>query len=154
MVRQKETGDQGMAACHVSMGTDPRVSDYCLASYQLGSSTHYPGARSRTLAFFQSYRYSIVVPMPWCRICRKKLGARLIVWLVGSVVRRSIRCRLSYNSLNRKEIIDADLRIRLRRLRRPLRAHRNESEAVDYVSEVRKHEENDSAVRLCRACQW
>ena len=49
---------------------------------------------------------------------------------------------------------DADLRIRLRRLRRPLRTHRHEPEAIHHMSEVREREAHDSALSIRRARQW
>jgi hypothetical protein len=48
---------------------------------------------------------------------------------------------------------DADLRIRLRRLRGALRAHRDEPEPGDHVPEVRERETHDSAFGFCDAIE-
>lgn len=125
-----------MAHYHFSVGIDPRAASYGSVFYQRCSLTPYAKTGARTLASFQLPRYSVVGSVPRRRLYRKRLGAVLTDRLVDFAVCWSIRCRLSYNSLDREGIIDANLRIRLRRLRRSLRTHRHEPEAIHYMSEV------------------
>jgi hypothetical protein len=48
---------------------------------------------------------------------------------------------------------DADLRIRLRRVWRAIRAHRDERETGDHVPEVRERETHDSTFGFCDALE-
>jgi len=72
---------------------------------------------------------------------RPQCTLKLLPWIFLAKIDRSSVRRTERRS-------HADLRICLRRLRRALRAHRNESEDGGDVPEVRELEEDDSALRV------